>query len=141
MTADAQDGWKTAEEKANDIAQARALREQARAGGLRFDAYLPPALADWLLDLIERGVFADPSEAVFVILGEHRDLEPHGELRRELLKRTLTIAADDPRRAIPAEEVLDDLRRLSIASRPEPAIWRRSVKESSIVELPGLSEP
>ena len=40
---------------------ARALREQVRAGGLRFEAYLPPALADWLLDHIERGMFADGS--------------------------------------------------------------------------------
>jgi hypothetical protein len=39
------------------IAQARALREQAGKGGLRFEAYLPPDLAEWLLDLIERGVF------------------------------------------------------------------------------------
>src|SRR3546814_10318758 len=45
--------------------QAKALREQARAGGLRFEAYLPPALADWLLERIERGTFADPGEAVF----------------------------------------------------------------------------
>jgi len=37
------------------IAQARALREQAGKGGLRFEAYLPPDLAEWLLDLIERG--------------------------------------------------------------------------------------
>ena len=69
----------------NATAQARALREQARKGGLRFEAYLPPGLADWLLDLIERGVFADPSDAVFIILGEHRDLEPHSDLRLEVL--------------------------------------------------------
>src|SRR3546814_4566187 len=37
-------------------AQAESLREQARAGGLRFEAYLPPALADWLLEPIERGM-------------------------------------------------------------------------------------
>jgi hypothetical protein len=34
--------WRTMEEKAADIAQAKALREQARTGGLRFEAYLPP---------------------------------------------------------------------------------------------------
>jgi hypothetical protein len=45
------------------IEQAKALREQARAGGLRFEAYLPPDLAEWLLDQIGRGVFVDPSEA------------------------------------------------------------------------------
>ncbi len=40
----------------NDVAQARALREQARNGGLRFDAYLPPSLAEWLLERIESGI-------------------------------------------------------------------------------------
>src|SRR3546814_8489822 len=44
--------------------QAKALREQARAGGLRFEAYLTGDQADWLLERIERGMFADPSEAV-----------------------------------------------------------------------------
>lgn len=65
--------------------QAKALREQARAGGRRFEAYLPPALADWLLERIERGTFADPGEAVFAIVGNFRDLEPHRDLRDELL--------------------------------------------------------
>src|ERR1700722_12571039 len=50
------------------IEHAKALREQARAGGLRFEAYIPPALAEWLLDQVERGVFGDPGEAVFVML-------------------------------------------------------------------------
>lgn len=52
------------------IEQARALRDQAEAGGLRFEVYLPSDLATWLLDKIARGVFADPSEAVFIMLGE-----------------------------------------------------------------------
>jgi len=72
----AKDEWPSAEEKAKNIAQAKALRVQAEKGGLRFSAYLPPGLADWLLGLIEKGTFHDPSEAVFVILGEHQDLEP-----------------------------------------------------------------
>jgi hypothetical protein len=64
-------------------AQAKALREQARLGGLRFKAYLPPTIADWLLGHVERGTFRDPSEAVFVMLGEQQGLEPHADLRRE----------------------------------------------------------
>src|SRR3546814_15317292 len=75
-------------------AQAESLREQARAGGLRFEAYLPPALADWLLEPIERGMFADPSEAVFAIVGNFRDLEPHRDLRDALLRRLLPAAVD-----------------------------------------------
>jgi antitoxin ParD1/3/4 len=126
MTEDEDDTWPTAEEKARNIAQAKALREQARKGGLRFEAYLPSDLAEWLLDLIERGVFVDPSEAVFVILGEHKDLEPHADLRRELLKRILQAAMDDPRPSIPHEEVMQRLRKLAEAPRSEPAEWRRA---------------
>jgi len=37
---------------------------------LRFEAYLPPQLAEWLLERIEKGVFLDPREAVFVLLDE-----------------------------------------------------------------------
>jgi hypothetical protein len=79
------------------IAQAGALRAQATKGGLVFAAYLPPRLAEWLLDLIERGEFADPSEAVFVILGEHRELEPHADLRDQFLRRSCQAESDDPR--------------------------------------------
>ena|SRR5271154_6135076 len=118
-------GWPTAEEKAKNIAQAKALKEKAQKGGLRFEAYLPPGLAEWLLELIERGVFVDPSEAVFVILGEHRDLEPHADLRRELLKRTLQASMDDP--SIPREEAMERLRKMMEAPRPEPAEWRRAL--------------
>ena len=107
------------------IAQARALREQAGKGGLRFEAYLPPDLAEWLLDLIERGVFADPSAAVFVMLGEHRDLEPHDDLRHELLQRTVQAAIDDPRRSLSGNEVETELRELADTPLPEAAIWRK----------------
>jgi len=70
MTQEAADEWGSPEGKARQAAQAKALREQARAGGLRFEAYLPPALADWLLVHSERGTFRYPtfrypSEAVF----------------------------------------------------------------------------
>jgi hypothetical protein len=105
------------------IAQAKALREQAGKGGLRFEAYLPPDLAEWLLGLIERSVFADPSEAVFVILGEHRDLEPHADLRRELLSRLLQAAIDDRRRSLPGNAVEKQLWQLIDTRMPEPAVW------------------
>jgi antitoxin ParD1/3/4 len=131
MNEDTEDGWPTAAEKARNIAQAKALLTQAREGGLRFEAYLPPGLADWLLGLIEQGVFADPSEAVFVILGEHQDLEPHTDLRRELLKRTLEAAIDDPRPPIPHEEVFERLRKIAEAPRPEPAVWRQTEPDRS----------
>ena len=46
--------WDAAERKAGAI-RAAALKARAAAGGLRFEAYLPPDMAVWLLDLIERG--------------------------------------------------------------------------------------
>jgi hypothetical protein len=54
MTEASGDAWNSPEARAERIAQARALREPAGKGGLRFEAYLPPDLAEWLLDLIER---------------------------------------------------------------------------------------
>jgi hypothetical protein len=66
----------------------------------------------------------DPSEAVFVILGEHRDLEPHTDLRREILARSLQAAIDDPRPSIPAEEVFKDLSELR-ALPLEPSVWEK----------------
>ncbi len=125
MDEEAEQDWRTAAERASDIAQARSLREQARKGGLRFEVYLPSGLAGWLLDLVEAGVFTDPGEAVFVILGEHRDLEPHADLREEILRRTLQAAMDDPHPGFTAEEVNERMRKLMSEPRAEPAVWRQ----------------
>ena|SRR5208282_5671942 len=108
------------------IEQAKALREQARAGGLRFEAYLPPDLAEWLLDQVERGVFVDPGEAVFVMLTEQHDLEPHADLREEILRRSCQAAMDDPRPRISHDEIKAWLQRLVETPRTEPAVWRKS---------------
>jgi antitoxin ParD1/3/4 len=126
MTEASADAWDSPEAAVARIAQARALREQAGQGGLRFEAYLPPDLAEWLLDLIERGVFADPSEAVFVILGEHRELEPHADLRHELLRRSCQAAIDDPRPSLSGDEVEKHLRELVETPLPEAAVWRKT---------------
>ena len=109
-------------------AQAKALREQARAGGLRFEVYLPPALADWLLERIERGTFADPSEAVFAIVGNFRDLEPHRDLRDALLGRMLDASAAELESARPADEVFDRLQRRYSQPLPEPARWQKAAQ-------------
>ncbi|ARR57740.1 CopG family transcriptional regulator (plasmid) [Rhizorhabdus wittichii DC-6] len=106
-------------------AQAKALREQARAGGLRFEAYLPPALADWMLERIEAGMFADPSEAVFAIVRTYSELEPHRDLRDELLGRMLDASAAELESARPADEVFAKLHRELAGPRPEPARWQK----------------
>lgn len=117
--------WPTNEMKASSIAQAKALRKQAKQGGLRFEAYLPPQLADWLIGLIEQGTVIDPSEAVFVILGEHEELEPHADLRQELLKRRLQSAMDDPRPGISNEALFEKMLKKFDKPLPEPAVWQR----------------
>ena len=112
-------------------AQAKALREQARAGGLRFEAYLPGSMADWLLAQIERGRFADPSEAVFLIVQNFIEMEPHRDLRDELLRRILDESVrrglEDVKagRVRPADEVFDELRRELAKPRREPARWQK----------------
>ncbi len=116
--------WPSAEEKARNVVQAIALREQAKSGGLRFSVYLPPGLADWLLELVEKGAFIDPSEVVFVKLQEAKELEPHHDLRRELLVRRLRAAEDDPRPGSPPEEVFKRIKE-KLASLPEPAVWEK----------------
>lgn len=117
--------WPDPADKAHAVEQARQLRDQAAKGGLRFEAYLPPALALWLLGRIEQGKFLDPSEAVFIILGEHEELEPHVDLRQELLKRSIQAAADDPRPGISGEEMMKRLREVIKEPRQEPARWEK----------------
>ena len=112
------------------MAQAKALREQARKGGLRFAAYLPSDLADWMLDMIERGIFTDPSEAVFVILGEHKELQPHRDLREELLRRMIQASIDDPGPWHTFDEVRARLEQI-IASKDPPAYWQKEPSSSS----------
>ena len=107
-------------------AQAEALRDQARTGGLRFEAYLPPALADWMLERIKRGIFADPSEAVFAIVRTFRELEPHRDLRDELLGRMLDASAAELESARPADEAFAELRRELGSPRPAPARWEKA---------------
>ena len=121
--ADIPSDWRHPKDRERDIAQAQALRDRAREGGLRFEAFLPPGLAEWILDLVARGAFASPSEAVFVMLGEQHDLEPHADLRREILKRSLQAAIDDPRPPLPAEELRERMGRRWEGPVPEPAVW------------------
>jgi antitoxin ParD1/3/4 len=65
------------------------VRRQAAEGGLRFEAYLPPSLAAWVISLVEQDIFHSPSEAVFVAMQSFRELDEHPDVKRELLTRTL----------------------------------------------------
>ena len=126
-----QDDWRTADEKAAAVTQALALRKTARAGGMRFEVYLTPELADWVLGLIEQGVFFDPNEAVAVMLDEHAEFRKHPDMRKELLSRSLQAAMNDPHPGYLLDEVKEHLANLSVAPRPEAAVWRKPVAVGS----------
>ena len=56
------------------------VRRQAAEGGLTFEAYLPPALAEWVIGLVEYEVFHSPSEAVFIAMQSFQELDEHRDL-------------------------------------------------------------
>jgi antitoxin ParD1/3/4 len=58
------------------------------------------------------------------MLGEQKELEPHADLRREFLKRRIQGGIDSGP-DIPAEEVIERLRKLLAEPRPEPAVWKK----------------
>ena len=122
---EAQTDWRTPTQRMEDIEQAKELRQQASQGGLRFQVYLPAELAGWVLGLVERGVFTDPSEAVFVMLQEQHDLAPHADLRDEILRRSLAAASADPSSGLSGDELKEHLDRLLAEPRREPAVWRQ----------------
>ena len=114
------------QDKNKDIA---AVRRQAADGGLTFAAYLPPSLAEWVISLIEQEVFHSPSEAVFVAMQSFRELDNHPDLRQELLKRAVQKGIDsvEEGRGIPAEDVIERLRKKMKGPRAEPAVWDKSL--------------
>jgi hypothetical protein len=90
-------------------------------GGLRFEAYLPPGLANWLLEQIEQGVFSDPGAAVVAIFDEHRELAANADLRHQLLRRTAQAAIDDPGLSLSDQRVEKRLGELvDVPSRNRP---------------------
>jgi Arc/MetJ-type ribon-helix-helix transcriptional regulator len=91
--------WGETEDEARlRTAQARCLKAGARKGGLRFEAYLPPDLAVWVLEKVERGEFFDPSEAVFAILLQARDIDGDEAIQTEILRRRINKGLQDVRK-------------------------------------------
>ena len=113
-------------DKKKDLAS---VRRQAAAGGLRFEAYLPPDLAEWVIGLVEQEVFHSPSEAVFVAMQSFRELEDHPDVKQELLARIIQTRVDavEEGGGIPGEEVMARLRKEMEEPRPEPAVWDKSL--------------
>ncbi len=113
-------------DKNKDIAS---VRRQAAEGGLRFEVYLPPGLAAWVISLVEQEIFHSPSEAVFVAMQSFRELEDHPDVKQALLARILQKGIDSLEEGggIPAEEVMARLRKKMEGPRAEPAVWDKSL--------------
>ena len=103
--------------------------QQACEGGLRFEAYLPPRLAEWVIALVDQDVFHSPTEAVFVAMQSFQELDEHPDLKQELLKRAIQKGIDSAKEGggIPAEQVMERLRQEMARPRPEPAVWDKSL--------------
>ena len=102
------------------------------AGGLRFEVYLPPPLASWVIKLVEQGVFNSPSEAIFVAMQTFEDLEQHPEVKREFLRAVLAYASKEAEEGnvYTAEEVTERLEKLKTQPSSEPAVWDHSMQGS-----------
>jgi len=118
--------------KSEPMAQASALRGQARVGGMRIEAYLPPVLADWLLSRIEDGTFSSPDEAASILLMEARVLDVDDNLRAELLRRALQAETGNPQSAAPTQEALKTVHDLQKALPSPPAAWEEKAMAARI---------
>jgi antitoxin ParD1/3/4 len=109
------------------VEQAKAFKKIAAESGLKFDVYLPSGLAVWILDMVEKGIFIDPSEAIFVLMGQAKDLDPHDDLKTEILKRRLdeSIRSADSGLVYSGEDVLNRMKQRHTVPRKEPALWKK----------------
>ena len=104
--------------------QAKELQEQASKGGLRFEVFLPDRLASWILDKVANGIFMDPSEAVFVFLGECYDIEPYADLQDLIFQRRIQKGLDSSDPGISIEEFKKEMEEWFKKPQPEPAVWK-----------------
>lgn len=122
------DEWLSPRRQAEASDKARSLRDQATKAGLRFEAFLPSHLALWLLDKIEQGEFIDPAQATYELLKQTRELEPHADLRHELMKRGIQAAIDDPRPPINAEEMREKIAEMARHPPETAAVWEKRTR-------------
>ena len=105
------------------------VRRQAAAGGLTFEVYLPPTLAEWVIRLVEQEVFHSPAEAVFVAMQSFRELDDHPDVKQALLTRMLQKGMDSLEEdgGVSAEEVMARLKEAMAGPRAEPAVWDKAL--------------
>ncbi|WP_133123038.1 ribbon-helix-helix domain-containing protein [Zhengella mangrovi] len=123
--------WQTPEERQAQLHQAHDLKAQAVRHGLTFEAYLPPSLAEKLLDTIADGGFRDPSEFVFVAAQAFMEMEKHPDLKLELLKRKVQTGLHSGPR-LSADALLAELKAEADTQKiGAPAVWVKPSKRAS----------
>jgi Arc/MetJ-type ribon-helix-helix transcriptional regulator len=112
------------EYRAAQKAQATALKVEASEHGLRMETYLVPSVAEWVLTLVERGRFLDPSEAVFAAMQVLMELDAYPDLQEELFRREITNRLNDDGPTIPGDEAFAKLKeRVKQRTEREPPTW------------------
>jgi hypothetical protein len=107
-------------------AQATELRPQAVEHGLRFDGYLVPSVAEWVLAEVEHGRFLDPSEAVFVAMQVFIEMQSYPDLREELLRREIRKSLADEAPGLSGDEVRAKLNETMKRARDhKPPMWSK----------------
>ncbi len=116
------------------IEQVQKIKKQVSQGGLRFEVYLPPGMAEWVLDMVEKGRFLDPSEAVFVFMGLAKDIDAYpdlyNDLHGEILKRRVKESEEDIGKGkyYTHEELKKHIKE-RLSNKTEPAVWEKNSLE------------
>ena len=87
-----------------------------------------PSQATWILELVERGDFIDPAEAIFVLMQEVQELQQHPDVKLALLKKRLDegVAQLDRGESISGDEAMANLKeRLESHTQSSPAYWEK----------------
>lgn len=111
------------------IEQARRLKPLVREHGLKFEVFLPSSLASWVLEMVENGDFHSPGEAVFVMMRLAKDLDPHQDLKEEILRREFDKRMNDRKgmKYYTFEEVkarIEEVKKKR-KNRSEPPVWEK----------------
>lgn len=113
--------------------QAKALRLPAGRDGLRFECFLPPELASWVLDKVEGLVFDDPAEAVRTIVSSHVQLCRLERVRQTMMERALARSAGKRFEEETLEEVAQFLKDAD-DGKGVPAYWHHNGSTLQILD-------
>ena len=79
--------------------------------------------------MVENGDFHSPGEAVFVMMGLAKQLDPHQDLKEEILRRELDKRINDSQgtKYYSHEEVKARMEKVKeeLKNRPDPPVWEK----------------